>query len=268
MEESLLGKESPYLDHYSPELLVPIKRAPIRQKLGINTEKMHGIDIWNHWEVSWLDKGGKPQVGCYSITYPADSDCIVESKSLKLYFNSLNQTKFDSEQALVAVIQKDLDHIIGMPVQIERLTADCLAVDWTSDYNSIDDMPITIEHYQPTPELLKVTEPSTIITEKLSSDLFKTNCMVTGQPDWASVYIHYTGPAIDHGSLLAYLVSFRNHQAFHEPSCEMVFSDILARCQPEYLSIYCRYTRRGGIDINPFRSTQQESVANQRIMRQ
>jgi 7-cyano-7-deazaguanine reductase len=268
MEESLLGKESPYLDNYSPELLVAIKRAPIRKELGINSSRMYGVDIWNHWEVSWLDKSGKPQVACYSITYDANSENIVESKSLKLYFNSLNQTKFDSEQELVAIIQSDLDSIIGQPVIIKRLGEECLDVNWTKAYQSIDDLAVSIEHYLPAPELLAIDDEANIVTQKLSSDLFKTNCMVTGQPDWASVYIHYTGPSIDHQSLLAYLISFRNHQAFHEPSCEMLFSDILARCKPEKLSIYCRYTRRGGIDINPYRSTEQASVANQRIMRQ
>lgn len=266
MENTPLGKASQYVQEYAPDLLVPISRAPVRKTLGISTERMHGIDIWNHWEVSYLNHSGKPQIACLSITYDALSPAIVESKSLKLYFNSLNQTAFSTEQAMLECVKKDLSETIGAEVVIESLDDSCLDTNWIADYECIDDIDSTFDAYSPEPNYLSTG--TNLVTENLSSHLFKTNCMVTGQPDWASVFIRYKGPQINREALLKYLVSFRNHQAFHEPSCEMIFSDLLAICQCEELSIYCRYTRRGGIDINPYRSTSHETPENLRILRQ
>ena len=266
MENTHLGKSSPYIDTYSPELLVAIERAPIRNQLGINTTKMKGIDIWNHWEVSYLSSTGKPEIACLSLTYDGMSPCIVESKSLKLYFNSLNQAKFSSTNELLNTVTTDIEATVKSSVKVEVLNDSCLQTDWINDYLCLDDIEAEFCDYSPAPDYLAVTDA--IVTEKLYSHLFKTNCMVTGQPDWASVFIEYKGNQIDRVGLLKYLVSFRNHQAFHEPSCEMIFSDLLERCQLEQLSVYCRYTRRGGIDINPYRSTQSSVPHNYRILRQ
>lgn len=268
MQETLLGKESPYSDTYAPELLVAIPRQPIREKLGINPGQMYGVDIWNHWEVSYLNDKGKPQVVCLEIGYDANSANIIESKSMKLYFNSLNQTAFDSLDILIDTVKADLEQAVTGPVTIAQLNESHLVTDWINDYHCIDNIDIDISDYQPIPGVLKLSEQDEIVTENLCSHLFKTNCMVTGQPDWATVLISYTGKAIDHSSLLTYLISFRNHQAFHEPSCEMIYTDILARCKPQELSVYCRYTRRGGIDINPYRGTSPYTPSNLRVLRQ
>ena len=266
MENTHLGKASPYIQEYAPELLVAIERAPIRAKLGINTQGMHGVDIWNHWEVSYLDSTGKPQIASLSISYDALSTAIVESKSLKLYFNSLNQSAFESTEKMLLQVKSDLTAIIGSEVYIEALNEQCLDTSWVADYDCIDENEATFTAYSPAPEYLSTVDEQ--VSESLCSHLFKTNCMVTGQPDWASVFIKYTGAKINHQGLLQYLVSFRNHQAFHEPSCEMIFSDLMRLCKPESLSVYCRYTRRGGIDINPYRSTTDEWPDNLRILRQ
>lgn len=266
MENTPLGKSSPYISTYSPELLVPISRAPIRDKLGINSSRMKGVDIWNHWEVSYLDSTGKPQICCLSISYDALSPAIVESKSLKLYFNSFNQTVVDSKQAFLNKVKLDLENILSTAVTLDELNESCLRTDWIDNYQCIDDINTDFSHYQPDAALLSTGD--NVVSESLCSHLFKTNCMVTGQPDWGSVFIQYSGPEIERTSLLRYLVSFRDHQAFHEPSCEMIFSDLLERCKCEELSVYCRYTRRGGIDINPYRSTSEQQPENYRILRQ
>ena len=266
MENTPLGKASQYVQQYAPDLLVPILRLPVRESLGINVNRMQGIDIWNHWEVSYLNDSGKPQITCLSISYDALSPAIVESKSLKLYFNSLNQSAFSSEQAMLECVKRDLSETVGAEVSINTLDQSCLDTNWINKYECIDNIDTIFDAYSPEPNYL--SSGADLVTESLSSHLFKTNCMVTGQPDWASVFIRYSGPKISREGLLKYLVSFRNHQAFHEPSCEMIFSDLLSLCHCQDLSVYCRYTRRGGIDINPFRSTSNEIPENLRILRQ
>ena len=172
----------------------------------------------------------------------------------------------ESKQQFISTVKTDLEAILSSPVMIDELDETCLDTKWLDDYDCIDDIQTEFNHYQPEPDLLVKSE--NIVSERLRSDLFKTNCMVTGQPDWASIFISYRGPEIERTGLLRYLVSFRDHQAFHEPSCEMIFSDLLERCSCEELSVYCRYTRRGGIDINPYRSTSDELPDNYRILRQ
>ncbi len=266
MENTHLGKSSPYIDTYAPDLLVPIARAPIRQTLGIRTARMNGVDIWNHWEVSYLNATGKPEICCLSISYDALSSAIVESKSLKLYFNSFNQSVVESQAELIKIVSEDLRKILDSDVSVSVLDETCLRTDWIEPYDCIDEIAGEFTVYQPDADLLSTS--SDVVSERLCSHLFKTNCMVTGQPDWASVFIDYRGPKLDRLSLLQYLVSFRDHQAFHEPCCEMIFSDLLQYCHCEELSVYCRYTRRGGIDINPYRSTQDDRPDNLRILRQ
>jgi len=270
MNENMLGKDSPYSPTYKPEMLFAVARETNRAQLGIDTEAMQGVDIWNMWEASWLDTKGKPQVGCIELIYSASSPFLVESKSLKLYFNSLNQTAFNARDDFLQLIVKDLSALVGAPVSARFIEQMNESQDWQNNYQCIDDCEIEINHYEPIPQILAdATETnSRELSERLCSHLFKTNCMVTGQPDWATVFIDYQGSKINREILLEYLISYRNHQAFHEPSAELIFQDLLKHCKPTSLSVYCRYTRRGGIDINPFRSTENKIPDNFRTLRQ
>ncbi len=254
---SPLGKTSAYRTDYAPELLFPIPRQGKRDELGLSgTLPFFGVDIWNAYEISWLNGRGKPQVAIARITVPADSPNIVESKSFKLYLNSFNQTRLDSAEALKALLQQDLSrgfgaavHIaLSLPEEFERLKMGEL------DGLLLDRLDIEVEHYHPAPELLKANFDNGPVEEKLVSHLLKSNCLVTGQPDWASVQIHYYGPQIEQESLLRYLIGFREHNEFHEQCVERIFTDILRQCAPQQLAVYARYTRRGGLDINPWRS--------------
>lgn len=267
MKEWLLGKSTAYETTYNPKLLTPIPRQLTRDDIGITLPlPFIGIDIWNAWEISWLNSKGMPQVASARFKYSAESTYLIESKSFKLYLNSFNQSQFDSKEAVSDVLTKDLSHIINSPVdvilysakeqwpRVEEGTGQCL-----------DNLDISIESYQLTPDYLQkaINPDQKPITEQLYSHLFKSNCMVTGQPDWASVFISYTGKPITHELLLKYLISFRDHQAFHEPCVERIFVDLMHYCKPKKLSVYCRFTRRGGLDINPFRSTKNHSINNQ-----
>ena len=270
MKDIPLGQATAYIDTYAPELLAPVSRQPIRESLGIQTLDMQGVDIWNIYEASWLDGNGKPNIACLELSYPADSPAIVESKSLKLYFNSMNQTKFETRTTYLNTIVKDVSEIVAAPVTLTEVQTLETAEQWLKEYSCIDNQDVKISDYQPNPELLSgAFDANNIVKEKLVSHLFKTNCMVTGQPDWGSVFIDYEGPQLERQRLLAYLISFRDHQAFHEPSCEMIFDHLIRYCQPLALSVYCRYTRRGGIDINPYRSTTAATTPpNLRMLRQ
>lgn len=265
-----LGKSVDYDVDYDPALLHPIARQPGRDALGLHGElPFRGWDIWTAYELSWLDERGKPLVGCAEIRVPADSPNIVESKSLKLYFNSLNQQRFGAADGVRATIIRDLTVCLGARPEVQLL----LPSTWTQlDYaepagTCLDDMELDIQHYQPAPELLH-TRGSGIVSETLFSRLLRSRCPVTGQPDWATVQIDYTGPAIDRASLLAYIISFRLHQDFHEHCVERMFVDVQRICAPQRLNIYARYLRRGGIDINPFRSSGDESPPALRCFRQ
>ena len=269
MKDIPLGQATVYSETYNPDLLVPVKRQPIREALDIQTTEMSGMDIWNVYEASWLDSSGKPQVACIEMIYAANSPAIVESKSLKLYFNSMNQTQFRDYQEFAERVTTDLTAVIGNDVTLNEITTLESAEAWQTEYDCIDEESVDIVHYTPTPELLATAlTDKEHVSEKLVSHLFKTNCMVTGQPDWGSVFIEYSGYKINHATLLSYLISFRNHQAFHEPSCEMIYDHLLRYCKPESLSVYCRYTRRGGIDINPFRANYTAQPPNLRMLRQ
>jgi len=254
---SPLGKSSAYQTQYAPELLFPIPRQQKRDELHLTgTMPFFGVDIWNAYELSWLNTRGKPQVAIASITAPAESPNIVESKSFKLYLNSFNQTRLESSDALLALLRQDLGAAFGAPVHITLSTPDAFQGIKIGELDGLllDRLDVEIDQYTPTPSLLTAAHHEAPVEETLVSHLLKSNCLVTGQPDWASVQIHYVGPQIDQAGLLKYLIGFREHNEFHEQCVERIFVDILRQCQPNKLAVYARYTRRGGLDINPWRS--------------
>ncbi len=270
-DSTLLGRHTDYPRRYAPELLCPLPRADGRRVLGIGeTLPFHGVDIWNHYEVSWLDAGGKPQVAAAEIRVPAASPCIIESKSMKLYFNSLNFERFAGEAEFLARVTADLSQAAGAPVTLRLFRPGATAPLAVTELpgQCLDDLPLAVSEFRVDAGLL-VADPARTAEETLHSHLLRSLCPVTHQPDWASVCISYRGPAIAHASLLAYVVSFRDHPDFHEQCVERMFSDIQARCRPEALTVYARYTRRGGLDINPWRSNQPAAVpAAPRLFRQ
>lgn len=267
-----LGKKTSYDQTYNPKLLYPISRAGKRREIGIDPEQLpfFGFDYWNHYEVSWLNEKGKPVVAMAEIVYDCHSPRIVESKSLKLYFNSLNNTKFNSKCDVLQTIKKDLEQAIGASVQIAivLLAEHQPMLKNKLDGECMDHLDIACDTYQVDPGFLTVHDHD--VAETLYSDLLKSNCLVTNQPDWGSVQIHYIGKKIDRIGLLRYIISFRNHNEFHEQCIERMFQDILTRCSPKQLTIWGRYTRRGGLDINPYRSTEKQHPVNlnPRLIRQ
>ncbi|SHH61811.1 NADPH-dependent 7-cyano-7-deazaguanine reductase QueF [Massilia sp. CF038] len=254
---SPLGKTSAYQTQYAPDLLFPIPRQQKRDELKLSgTLPFFGVDIWNAYELSWLNMRGKPQVAIATISAPADSPNIIESKSFKLYLNSFNQTRLANEEALLALLREDLSNGFGAPVQIVLTQPDGFEKIKMGELDGmlLDRLDIDVDHYSPSPELLRATTGEAPVEETLVSHLLKSNCLVTGQPDWASVQIKYVGPQIDQEGLLRYLIGFREHNEFHEQCVERIFVDILRQCAPQKLAVYARYTRRGGLDINPWRS--------------
>lgn len=252
-----LGQTAAYPDDYDPGLLFAIPRAAQRATLGIaGTLPFFGVDIWNAYEMSWLNLRGKPQVGMATLQVPADSPNIVESKSMKLYMNSLNQLRMAGADAVQSLLQADLSAAFGAPVQVMLVTSESFGQTLMGELDGLllDRLDIEVNDYQPNPALLKANTNAPPVQETLVSHLLKSNCPVTNQPDWASVQIRYTGPAIDQAALLTYLIGFRQHQEFHEHCVERIFMDVLTTCKPAKLMVLARYTRRGGIDINPWRS--------------
>lgn len=255
--DSPLGKPSAYATQYDAGLLFPIARKSKRDELGVSgTLPFFGIDIWNAYEVSWLNLRGKPQVGIVSIMVPADSPNIVESKSLKLYLNAFNQTRLAGADAFLELLRADLSAGFGAPVQVTLVTPDMFEKLRMSELEGLllDRLDIEVDSYVPDARLLTASHGETPIDETLVSHLLKSNCLVTGQPDWGSVQIRYIGAPVNHEGLLKYLIGFREHHEFHEQCVERIFVDILRQCRPQKLAVYARYTRRGGIDINPWRS--------------
>ncbi|WP_313277911.1 NADPH-dependent 7-cyano-7-deazaguanine reductase QueF [Stutzerimonas balearica] len=271
-ELSPLGKSSAYIAHYSPELLFPIARAPKWAELGLMAESLpySGVDIWNCYELSWLLPSGKPVVAIGEFRIPADSPNIIESKSFKLYLNSLNQSVFDSADAVAETLTRDLSAAAGKSVEVALRSLDEVTAEGVAGLpgRCIDELNVAIEHYdEPRPALLSC-DASRQVDEALHSHLLKSNCPVTGQPDWGSVVVEYRGPALSAEGLLAYLVSFRQHADFHEQCVERIFLDLQRLLQPERLTVYARYVRRGGLDINPYRSTGPLAIDNRRLVRQ
>ncbi|KTC49062.1 NADPH-dependent 7-cyano-7-deazaguanine reductase [Pseudomonas putida] len=271
-EHSPLGKSSAYVSTYTPSLLFPIPRAAKWAELGLSADTLPytGVDVWNCFELSWLLPSGKPVVAIGEFSIPADSPNIIESKSFKLYLNSLNQTPFASVDALEKVLVQDLSGAAGKPVGVKVRRLEEVEAEGVVSLPGvcIDDLDITVSSYDhPQPELLRC-DPARIVEESLHSHLLRSNCPVTSQPDWGSVCITYTGAALDHASVLAYLVSFRQHSDFHEQCVERIFTDLQRLLQPQKLTVYARYVRRGGLDINPYRSTEALDFANGRLVRQ
>lgn len=268
--ESPLGQAVPYLDQYSPELLHPIARAEQREALGLGEPlPFHGVDIWNAYELSWLDADGKPCVATAEIRMPADSDSIVESKSLKLYLNSFSMSRYIAKSDVAETIEQDLSVCVSADVEIRMGSA-------STDYGPIlsqlpgtnlDAMRVNCNAYDIDKGALAADKVD-VVQEDLYSHVLRSLCPVTNQPDSGSVLISYRGPRIDRAGLLQYIVSFREHKAFHENCVERMFVDIMDRCQPEQLTVYARYHRRGGIDINPFRSNFEVNPPNIRLWRQ
>ena len=268
--DSALGRGIAYPDRYDAGLLFPIARATQRSVLGISDAlPFYGVDVWNAYELSWLDARGRPEVAVAEFRFPATTPNIVESKSFKLYLASFNQERLAGAQVLRERIARDLSAAAGGTVEV-ALTAPSrfgtLALAGL-DGTSIDSEPVEIESYGP-PDASLLATANGEADETLVSDLLKSNCPVTGQPDWASIAIRYAGPRIDRAALLRYLVSFRNHADFHEHCVERIFIDIRDRCAPRTLSVYARYTRRGGLDINPWRSSEPSDPPNPRTARQ
>ena len=278
-EQSQLGRASAYADQYDAGLLFPIPRAAQRDAMGIASDRLpfFGADLWTAFELSWLNARGKPQLAIAHFTIPCEAPNIIESKSFKLYLNSFNSTVFANLQAVRERLRTDLgeavwrgsDRSAGIGVKLLAPEVFDQEPVYELDGLDLDRLDIECTQYQPAPELLSADLTQPPVTEALTSRLLKSNCLVTGQPDWGSVQIRYNGPPIDQAGLLAYIVSFRNHNEFHEPCAERIFTDIWKRCQPTQLAVYARYTRRGGLDINPFRTSWPQALpANIRTARQ
>ena len=271
-DQSPLGKASAYADHYDASLLFAMPRAPKREELGIKTTPpFFGADLWTAFELSWLNLRGKPQVALAHITVPCESPSIVESKSFKLYLNSFNNTRFADARDVRERIRADVGAAVGTGIGIKTLGPELFDREPVHEMDglNLDRLDIECMHFTPAPELLFAEFDEPPVTETLTSNLLKSNCLVTGQPDWGSVQISYSGAQINQEGLLQYLVSFRNHHEFHEQCVERIFMDVWSRCKPIKLSVYARYTRRGGLDINPFRTSYPQALPpNVRTARQ
>lgn len=274
LEQSQLGKAVNYPQEYDPCVLLALPRAPQREQLNIGENlPFTGADYWTGYELSWLNLRGKPEVAILQLSLDCSTPCIVESKSLKLYLNSFNNSRFENAQAVRDHIAQDvtatalqgaeLPHIKSASVQVQLVLPQQFEQQRIAEFNglNLDRLDVECSRYEePKPELLTCQNNEPNVTETLYSHLLKSNCPVTNQPDWGSVQISYTGAAIDQAGLLQYIVSFRNHNEFHEHCAERMFVDIMQRCQPEKLSVYARYTRRGGLDINPFRTNHPQTM--------
>lgn len=264
-----LGQKSAYITRYQPDLLFPIARSANREKiLSSNELPFQGADIWNAYEVSWLNAKGKPIVATAEFIIPCTSPNIIEAKSFKLYLNSFNNTSFDSVAQVEKLLAQDLSNIIGKAITVKLTPSSQAQEKIAASFNGtcLDELDVSCDTYTLQPTYL--TTENQQITETIYSNLLKSNCMVTGQPDWGSIQIHYTGKKINHANLLKYIVSFRNHIEFSEPCVERIFMDITTHCAPEKLFVYARYTRRGGLDINPYRANFAVTAENVHLWRQ
>ncbi|MBX3658641.1 MAG: NADPH-dependent 7-cyano-7-deazaguanine reductase QueF [Ramlibacter sp.] len=277
-ESSLLGKPAPYVDQYDASLLFPIARQAKRDEIGLSGAlPFAGADLWTAFELSWLNTRGKPQVAIAHITVPCESINIIESKSFKLYLNSFTNTRFATPDDVRERLRTDLTEAawrgatVMSSVGVRLLLPELFDREPVHELDglSLDRLDIECTQYTPAPELLRAEHDEAPVTEVLTSHLLKSNCLVTGQPDWGSVRISYSGPQINQEGLLQYLVSFRNHNEFHEQCVERIYTDLWTRCRPVKLAVYARYTRRGGLDINPFRTSHPQALpANVRTARQ
>lgn len=263
LKGSVLGQSTEYVDTYTPSLLFPIARKLNRDNLNIDesTLPFKGQDMWTGYELSWLNAKGKPVVAVACFIFTCQSSHIIESKSFKLYLNSFNQTRFDSLEQVQTALITDLSNAVGKPVVVTLYNSD--------DYNClpytplpgecIDELDIEIDSYDIDANIL-TSSNNEIVTETLHSHLLKSNCLITSQPDWASIIIRYSGAQICRESLLKYLISFRTHNEFHEQCVERIYCDLMASLNITELEVYARYTRRGGLDINPYRSSKSDEI--------
>ena len=270
-EQSPLGKDTVYADQYNPRLLFPISRAEKRAEIGVaEVLPFHGVDIWNAYELSWLNLRGKPVVAMAEFRIPAASANLIESKSFKLYLNGFAQERIADVATLTDTLLRDLSEAAGavIGVRLSEANSSKLTIPGL-DGQLLDTQDIDVDDYgPPQTDFLTTAGNAPPVAETVVSHLLRSNCPVTGQPDWGSVQITYRGAPIDHAGLLRYLVSFRNHNEFHEQCVERIFVDLTQRCAPTQLSVYARYTRRGGLDINPFRSSTPVTPENLRTVRQ
>ena len=269
-EQSQLGKTSAYVDQYDASLLFPIPRAGKRAEIGLGASlPFLGADLWTAFELSWLNPRGKPQVALAHFTVPCETINIIESKSFKLYLNSFNNTVFPDAAAVLAQLRADVNEaawrgaVVQSSVGVKLVPMEHFDREPVHELDglSLDRLDVDCTRYTPAPDLLRVSQDDEApVAEVLTSNLLKSNCLVTGQPDWGSVQISYSGAQIDHEGLLQYLVSYRNHNEFHEQCVERIFCDLWTHCKPQRLAVYARYTRRGGLDINPFRTSYPQAI--------
>ena len=265
-----LGHATDYPDAYDASLLFAVSRAPQRGEIGIGSDlPFTGADVWTAFEHTWLEPSGKPRIAIATLTVPVTSPSIVESKSVKLYLGSFAQSRFADEEAVRATIARDIGAAVGAPVEVALLPQTGFASQSLAELagESIDGEAIVTDRFEVDPSSLRATGPA--VSETLRTDLFRSVCPVTGQPDYASIAIAYRGPRIDRAGLLRYLVSYRRHAGFHEHCAERIFVDLAARCDCQALTVHARFTRRGGLDINPFRTNAGAALpANVRTPRQ
>jgi len=271
LSASPLGKVNVYTDQYDSSLLFAICRDGNRTSIGIDIKNLpfKGVDIWNGFDFTWLDDESIPQFGLLTIYVPCESTKLIESKSLKLYLFSFANMSFKSKAEIVRVLEQDLTAAAGQSVAVALDTHPEYFTETLGGFTgeSLDALDIVCTAKNVNSSLLR-SDAANIVHEQLCSDLLKSNCLVTGKPDWGSVRITYTGPKIDHESLLQYIVSYRNHQGFHEQCIERIYFDILNICKPSKLIVEGRYTRRGGLDINPIRTNVEVVLNNTRLFRQ
>ncbi len=265
MKQSPLGSEVEYADTYTPSLLHPIARADSRPS---EVSHFFGEDLWHAYEFTWLNSRGKPQVAVLRIRVPCTSSHIIESKSMKLYLNSYTQTRFAEPREVRSTLESDLKVAVRAPVDVQMLTAEQLAeAPARLPGTCLDALDVAIEHYRPKPDLLAYASDA-VTREVVYSHLFRSVCPVTGQPDWATIWIEYLGRELARESILEYLISYRRHEAFHEATVEQIFTELMTRCAPQELTVMGLFLRRGGVDINPYRSTQSGPAPVYRLPRQ
>ncbi len=265
----LLGRNTPVLEEYSPHILHAIPRNIARNELRLGEGlPFFGVDLWHAYEMSWLDRSGKPVVRVGKFSVPVHSPNIVESKSFKLYLNSLNSTRFSSIEEARTTIVADISAAAGEAVSLELLAVDDPSLaGFELPGECLDGLAVTPCSGEPLAEQLQI-QPESIVEEMVYSHLLRSLCPVTGQPDWATLWLHYRGAAIERSSLLQYIISYRDHREFHEQCVERIFRDLSRRCEPTFLHLQAFYTRRGGLDINPFRSTDASAHPLPRLARQ
>lgn len=264
VKDSPLGRSTDYPDAYAPELLFPIARSDSRPA---DMPDFFGCDVWNAWELTWLGKSGMPRVAVAEIRVPAESPNIVESKSLKLYLNSFSMSRFASREEVRRQIAEDLSAAAGAEVGVRTDDADASVAVATLPGECLDYLDVGCERWEVDPGAL-TSDADDVVGESLHTHLLRSLCPVTAQPDTGSLLIAYRGPRLDREGLVRYIVSFRRHMDFHEACVERIYKDLMERCAPESLTVYARYQRRGGIDINPYRSTEADAAGNPRLWRQ